>query len=350
MLEMTNPFNITFGKEPLSIISRENDLQKIYDSFLNENPDSEVYIITGTRGSGKTVSMTTISNDFKNYKNWIVVELNPGEDMLEQLASKLFDEGKLKKLFIKVEFNFSFKGFGFSISGNEPILNISTLLSREFEYLKKKGYRVLITIDEVSNDKYMKTFVHEFQILIRDKFDVFLLMTGLYNNITLLERQKNLTFLLRAPRIYLGGLNNRSIVNSYKKIFDIDEVKAIQLAKLTNGYAFAYQLLGNILFTGKKTEVDEDILEQYDELLQERAYDFIYTELSEKEKDLLHLACKNNTNEFLIKNTKMSSNQLSNYKKGLFLKGLIQSNYRGSISFSLPRFKEYLEFVELMLD
>ena len=53
---MKNPFNITFGKEPYSIISRYNDFKMVYDSFLNENPDSEVYVITGVRGTGKTVS------------------------------------------------------------------------------------------------------------------------------------------------------------------------------------------------------------------------------------------------------------------------------------------------------
>ena len=30
---MQNPFNINFGKEPYSIISRENELQEIFDSF-----------------------------------------------------------------------------------------------------------------------------------------------------------------------------------------------------------------------------------------------------------------------------------------------------------------------------
>ena len=178
----TNPFNITFGKEPLNKINREFELEEIKDSFSNENPASEVYILTGPRGSGKTVALTTLCEHYEKEKDFIVVELNPEMDMLEQLASKLFDAGKLKKLFVKTEFNFSFHGLSFSIKGDEPITHISTLLDRIFAYLKNKGLKVLISIDEVTSNSYMKIFAHEFQNLIRKKYDLFLLMSGLYEN------------------------------------------------------------------------------------------------------------------------------------------------------------------------
>ena len=342
-----NPFNITFGKEPSSIIARDGDFQHIYESFSSDSPDSQIYIITGPRGAGKTVAMTSISNVFKAKERWVVVELNPAKDMLEQLASKLYDEGKLRRLFIKAEFNLSFKGIGFSIMGEEPITNVSTLLKREFEYLKKKGYRVLITIDEVSNDDNMKVFAHEFQLFLRDGHDVFLLMTGLYQNIvSLSEKEKNLTFLIRAPRIYLNGLSYRGIANSYKSVFQISDDEAIELAKYTDGYAFAYQLLGHILFRQGKTAVDDAVLDQYDELLQERAYNLIYKELPQREKDILLAATVDGSNAGLIKRVKMKTNQLSDYKKRLYYKGIIRGDYRNGISFALPRFKEFLVFIK----
>lgn len=346
MTLMQNPFNITFGEEPASLIARDGEFQQIYESFLSPRPDSQIYILVGPRQSGKTVAMTSISNSFKKREKWVVVELNPASDMLEQLASKLYDEGKLKRLFLKAEFSVSFKGFGFSITGEEPVLNVSTLLKREFEYLKRKGFRVLITVDEVSNDEYMKVFAHEFQLFLRDGHDVFLLMTGLYQNIaSLTEKEKNLTFLIRAPRIYLGELNYRGIANSYKRVFHISDAESIELAKLTGGYAFAYQLLGHILYSKGKTVADEEVLDSYDELLQERAYNLIYKELPEREKEILHAATKDPTNEYLTKKTKMRVNQLANYKKKLYLKGIINEDYRDRISFALPRFKEFLTFI-----
>ena len=341
---MQNPFNINFGKEPFSIISRENELHEIYDSFSSENPNSNVYILTGIRGSGKTVAMTNVSNYYKKYNDWISIELNPESDLLEQLAAKIYDEGKIKKLFIAAEFNFSFNGIGISIKGKEPISNVSSLLKREFEYLRRKNIKVLISIDEVVSNTYMKIFAHEFQTFLREDYNVFLIMTGLYQNISSLENQKSLTFLYRAPKIYIDSLNPRAIANSYKNIFNITEEACVSLAKFTKGYAFAYQLLGNILYTEGKKELDDAVIQKFDELIQERAYKIIYNELSKKEKELLKSATKDNSNNYIINNCNISKSQLSEYKKKLVLKGIIEEE-KTAIIFKLPRFKEFISFM-----
>lgn len=340
-----NPFNITFGKEPSSIISRTQELEEVFNSFASSSPNSQVYILTGIRGAGKTVAMTTVSDHYKTMPNWITVELNPESEMLEQLASKLYDEGKLKKLFLKTDFSFSFTGIGLSISGDEPVTNVSTLLKKEFEYLKKKGQRVLITIDEAVSNRHMKVFAHEFQTFLRADYDVCLLMTGLYQNISLLEKQKSLTFLYRAPKIYLSKLNLMAISNSYRKIFEISENESIKLARYTNGYAYAYQLLGNILFKNKKKELDESSIDEFDENLFSRAYSIIYSELTEKEKQILQAALQANDNESIINAIGIDRTQLSSYKKKLILKGVLSEN-RSSVEFSLPRFDQFLRFVQ----
>ncbi len=340
----TNPFNITFGREPNCIISRKSDLEEVFSSFSSESPNSQVYILTGIRGSGKTVAMTTISDYYKEMSKWLCIELNPESDMLEQLASKLFDEGNLKKIFIKSEFSFSFQGVGFSIKGDNPISNVSSLLKREFEYLKKKDIKVLISIDEAVSNSYMKIFSHEFQTFLREKYNVYLIMTGLYQNISLLEKNKSLTFLYRAPKIYLSSLNVMSIFNSYKEIFSLNDEKAMKLAKFTNGYAFAYQLLGNILFESNSKELTDDVMKKFDEMIYDRAYSITYSELSKVEKEIVKTAIKNPDNEFITTTLNISKSQLSNYKKGLFLKGIIEMN-REKIVFSLPRFKEIVNFI-----
>lgn len=341
---MNNPFNINFGKEPFSIISRENDLQEIYDSFSSDNPFSYVYILTGTRGCGKTVAMTGLVNHFSSNNDWVSIELNPENDMLEQLASKLYDECKLKKLFVSAEFNFSFNGVGFSIKGKEPITNVSTLIRKELEYLKKKNIKILISVDEVVSNNYMKIFSHEYQAILRDEYFVCLIMTGLYQNISLLENQKSLTFLYRAPKIYLGSLNLRAVANSYKNIFELNEETAISFAKFTKGYAYAYQLLGNILFLKNKKNIDEEVIQKFDEIIQERAYSIIYNELTPKEKELLKFSLVDNSNAYLIDVCQMSKSQLSNYKKKLIKNGIIEDE-SSSLIFKLPRFVDYIKFI-----
>ena len=344
---MQNPFNINFGKEPYSIISREYEISEIYDSFSSDNPFSNVFILTGIRGSGKTVTMTSVINHYKNTNNWICIELNPESDMLEQLASKLYDEGKLKRLFLTAEFNFSFQGIGFSIKGKEPITNVSSLLKREFDILKKKGYKVLISIDEVVSNSYMKVFSHEFQTLLREDYSIFLLMTGLYQNVSSLENEKSLTFLYRAPKIYIESLNLRSVANSYINIFNINEEEGISLAKFTKGYAYAYQLLGNILFLSNKKKIDSYVVQKFDEIIQERSYNIIYNELTNKERDILKNSLVDNSNNYIIESCKISKSQLSDYKKKLRLKGIIDDN-KNTIEFKLPRFKDFISFMILI--
>ena len=341
---MNNPFSITFGKVPYTVVSRDQELMEIYNSFSNVSPISNVYIISGVRGSGKTVAMTMVSDFYKKQNDWICVELNPENDMLEQLASKLYDAGKLKKLFIKSEFNFSFQGISFSISGDESIVNVSSFLNRELTYLKKKNIKVLITIDEAISNNNMKVFVHEYQLLLRENFQVFLLMTGLYQNISSLENQKSLTFLYRAPKIYLDELNIKSISNSYKKIFNIDETESNKLAKFTNGYAYAYQLLGSLIYEKNSKFLDEDTIDRFDELIYERSYNIIYGELTKREKEILIASISNSSNSAIKEALGISASQLTNYKNVLFLKGIITKD-KNNVILKLPRFNEYIRFI-----
>lgn len=342
----SNPFNISFGKVTTRPIDREKDFSEIYTSFTSPTPQSNIYIVTGPMGSGKTISLSIIKNDFASKEGWIIVNINSNMDILEQLASGIYESGVAKKLFVKKEFDFSFSGISISIKGEKPVSSVSVLLEKIFEYLKRKGVRVLVLIDEVSNNEYMKVFAQSFQILIRENYDIYSVMTGLYENISDLQDEKTLTFLYRAPKINLSPLNIRAITMSYSEIFNIEQMKALELAKLTKGFAFAYQLLGYILFEENKTEVDKKVLNRFDLLLDERIYSKIYSEMTEREKDIIKAASvsESMSNVDIENRLGIKQNSLSVYKKRLNNKGIISLNERGKISFSLPRFKEFLQF------
>ncbi len=140
-----------------------------------------------------------------------------------------------------------------------------------------------------------------------------------------------------------------SIANSYKKIFSLSEEKSIEFAKFTKGYAYGYQLLGDILFSSKDLTLSEENIQKFDETIYERAYSIIISELSLKEKQILITSLENNSNEFIINNLKISKSQLSNYKNVLNKKGIIEKD-SNSIVFKLPRFKECLAFYKVASD
>ena len=113
---MTNPFSVKFTGVPQNPISREKDVDIVKTAFLDETPETKVFIITGPRGSGKTALLTYLKHEF-NDSGFLCVDLNPFNNLEEQFASKLYEQGKLFKLFLQPEFSFSFKGLTFSIKG-----------------------------------------------------------------------------------------------------------------------------------------------------------------------------------------------------------------------------------------
>lgn len=133
-----NPFSISFGTEPRELISREEQLSEIEESFLEETPSSQAYIITGVRGTGKTISLTKLRKIFEEKKDWIAIEINSYGDSLNELVSKMYDEPMLHKLFIKAELNLSAFGIGASLKDVPPITHISTALERMLKEIKKK--------------------------------------------------------------------------------------------------------------------------------------------------------------------------------------------------------------------
>ena len=341
---MANPFNITFGEIPQNLISREKDVDIVKTAFLDETPETKVFIITGPRGSGKTALLTYLKHEF-NDSGFLCVDLNPFNNLEEQFASKLYEQGKLFKLFLQPEFSFSFKGLTFSIKGKTQINNVFTLIERMLEYLRKKGKKVLVTIDDVSPSEKMKSFAYTYQQLIREGYPVFLLMSGLYENVSELEKDKSLTFFLRAPKLNLKPLNLTSIAYSYGNIFSMDDKTAAKYAQMTNGYAYGYQLLGSLLY---KNGINSNVIKEYDLKLNENSYTLIWENLTGKEREFLKEMAKSNSNKDIMSSLKLTNGGFQVYKKRLMDKGIIESKQRGKVSFALPRFKEFISMQVLL--
>ena len=339
-----NPFSISFGTEPLNYVDRINEKKQIIDDISEDFPVSHAYIITGPRGSGKTVFMTSIANELSKKDDWIVIDPGPKNNLLENVASELYESAKSKFHFLKTEFSFSFKGLTFSLSGEKPVSTVNTLLKKMLEVLNNKNIKVLITIDEVDNSNDMKFFIQEFQSLIRQNFKIRLLMTGLYENVSRLQNDKTLTFLYRARKINLSPLFLASISSQYKEYLECDEETAIKLAKITKGYAFAFQLLGYILYKDNKKDIDNESLMLFDQYLAEYVYDKIYFDLTVNEQKLLKGLQSDESVEVKIvkSNIKMNDNNFNVYKTKLIKLGLLAQPAYGMVVFTLPRFKDFL--------
>ena len=143
----SNPFTLDFGTEPGLYIPRLPEYNRILETFEADEPSSHIFILTGVRGSGKTVLMTTMSHKLGQSKKWMHIDLNTEGDMLNQLASAIYNSARSKKPKIKLEVNV--KGLSLSVDKEEKYHDIQTDIDSMLGTLNKQGVKLLITIDEL---------------------------------------------------------------------------------------------------------------------------------------------------------------------------------------------------------
>ena len=346
---MNNPFTLSFGKKPLQYISRLSQTQQILETFQAPVPSNQIFMITGVRGSGKTVMMTNIANELKADDSWIVIELNPTRDLLQSLAAKIYSLPEMHARFLNARLDFSAFGLGLSVENSAPATDIENVLELMLDQIKESGKRLLITIDEVTCSEYIRIFVSSFQIFLRQEQPIFLLMTGLYENLYDLQNDKSLTFLYRAPKLLLEPLNYTAVRNHYMKIFNIDTESASKMTSLTKGYPFAFQVLGYLYWENRSTKNIDEILPEYDQYLEEYVYSNIWSELSEQDQRILLSISPDEGLKVKELRTRlqMSSELFSVYRDRLRRKGVIDTHEYGKVSFSLPRFSNFVEMRKL---
>ena len=343
-----NPFSLMYGKSPYSIINRDAQYNEIIDTFCNENPSTYSYVITGIRGSGKTVLLRTIANELSSKNNWIVIDANPQDDFIKPLSEKLLYEGKKHKLFTDWSITINAKIASLTISNKNVYTNPEIIFEKLLKDATKQKKNVLITIDEVNSTKELKKFANFYQSMIGKNYNLFLLMTGLKNNINALISSDASSFLSRTPKIDLMPLDEIEISHEYKRIFNISTEMSIDLAKLTRGYAFAYQVLGYLFYNYDNKKIDGYLLDKYDKYLQTNGYDVIWKDLTNQEKNICFaLNESNNTSNKIQNKIKMSETNYQNYRKKLIEKGIIEPDGYGKLKFSLPRFEQFVSIMKL---
>jgi Cdc6-like AAA superfamily ATPase len=338
---MANPFNISFGKEPSRLISRSSQVNTVIETFNSESPSTQAYMMTGVRGAGKTVTMTYIEHELVKDSQWISVPLNPNTNLLDGFASHLCMHKVLEAPFKKADINISLFNMSASITSDKPAATVEVQLLKMLNVVKTLNKKVLITIDEVVKNQQMIEFASAFQTFVREDYPVFLLMTGLFENIRNLQNENTLTFLYRTPRIDLKPLGIVGMANDYKEVFNISSEEAEEMARFTKGYPYAFQTLGYI-----KWEENKDLnglIPRFDSMMEDFVYEKIWSELSEGDKKVLSAIARNNgrmkTSEVQAA-TGNTSSSFSTYRKLLLEKGLIDTSDYGYVELSLPRFGE----------
>ena len=189
-----NPFTLDFGREPMEMIPRLNLTEELKHAFMDEPASQHISMITGIRGSGKTVFMTRVAKQIAENPKWTVVELSPEQDLLDALLAQLQKDKTVLRFLKSAQINLPFSSVELKAEGTPEMKHPEILLEKILENMKKRGRKLLITIDEVTNNPNVRLFASIFQILIRKDLPLYLLMTGLYDNLRALQNEKSLTF------------------------------------------------------------------------------------------------------------------------------------------------------------
>lgn len=359
---MKNPFNPSFGRVPKIYLDREQTVHQLEEDIQDVDSPYLTTLIYGIRGAGKTTLLTDISHDTRERPDWIVVDLTMGDALIPTLIELVYKQADstLKNLLKRID------GVSVSAAG---VLKIAyhqhqasvtnsphqSLLESLAETLQQRKLKLLITIDEISSTPALREFAAIYQILLRNEYHIALLMAGLPSKVSELQNDDILTFLLRSQRIYLEPLSLLTIKNSYRQAFsrgkrEIDEHTLNFITKITNGYAYAFQLLGFLLWRTKKDLIDQATVDQvlgdYKAELFRNVYLKMYQELSPVDRQFVltmaELGGHTVKTAAIGSRMKKSKNYISTYRRRLLDDQLITAPSWGELSFTLPFFAEFV--------
>lgn len=350
---MQNPFVTTYSKIPSNSYIPTEQVEEIVENFRYDKPSESVYKITGVRGSGKTVLLAKIEDEVSDFedKSWYIYRISPARDMLNQLLAAMAvdflpEKGKEKKklsgLSLSATVMGTGAGIGITASGEDRFYDPGVEIEKLLKKAKEGHKKILIGVDEISRNQNVVAFVSEFGKWLRADYPVYLVCTGLYENIEQLYNVSNLTFFRRATTVQTGPLNFIKMTEMYRKRLGIDTSEAKKMADMTCGYAYAFQELGVIRFK-HKDYTEEELMEDLKTELFAYAYEKIWEELSEGDRELARLLTDKGEYKKADIITRMEKpGNYPVYRDRLHRRGVIKKR-QGYIGLSLPYFGDYIK-------
>lgn len=344
-MEKRNPYAVSFGRIPNQYISRSFMIDNIIESLDGDVVTEQAFKLTGTRGSGKTVTLSAIEKRLRKDPAWIVIDLKSNGEIVNDLIAALYESVPFLTRFIDANLNLTSFGISVNLSGKRPASSSSVVLKKILTEVQRKKKKVLIAIDEIRKTNAIIDFIQEFQILMRAELPVYLIVAGLYDDIESVENTEGLTFFLRATKYEMTPLNISAIREDYRKTLNISYDVADEMAVMTKGYAFAYQAFGKYMWDSGDKEISAAVLSNVDDALAEMVYEKIWSELSPRDRWFLQFVVQKDRMKAseLLEITKKKHNEWSEPRKKLIEKGVIDGSVRGEISLKLPRMKEFVE-------
>ena len=355
----SNPYNPAFGQKPERFLGRSLIVYEVLSSLENTNSPWRTTLLIGIRGSGKTALLSDIKESITN-SDTIAVFVNPGDDILNDILSQVYTNSpKSLSGMIPMPSKISIGGsIELDISKNSPAFlnHFRHQLTTMLEVLKKKKVKLLFLIDESQkHSPGMRTFISTYQHLVRERFDVNLVMAGLPNVISDILNDDVLTFLRRANQVELGNVDVSIVAYDFQEIFckeyKISTDVVERAAAITKGYPYLIQLVGFYLWESLKAGAEENealmqAIVHAKSMMFQNVHKLIYKELSKGDRYFVQaMAVDENVSKFadIMARIGKEKNYASIYRVRLIERGYIKAVGHGEIAFCLPFTKEFIQ-------
>lgn len=256
-----SPFKPTFGSHPDIFVGRESELNEFEAAVGDYNSASRVMMITGLKGTGKTSLLSKMISLVENELNVYVVSTTADGiegsvlvDIAEQVSDLLVDRATSNLSFTNSDYGHviqrMFDELDLKISDNGQANNL-----------------LLISVDEVqAGFDELRVLATSYQMWVREHYNVMLLVAGLPQYVSWVDNDRAMSFLARSARVVLDELDINLVADMYFNVFNknnrvITEEVALKMAELTEGFPYAVQLLGSLVWTRSESEVTLDDVE-----------------------------------------------------------------------------------------
>ena len=220
-----NPFKPTAGGEPPLLIGRGKvirDFEKGLDNGVGA--PGRIMLVTGARGTGKTV-MLTVFGDRAKARRWDVIEETASAGLCERLVDALRTGRRaLDHLTIRPSLTFAGAGIGLGEAELSPKRMPETLRSAiagRLDALEKRHAGLLITIDETqaAERSDMIAIATAIQHQIRERRNIAIVFAGLPQMISDLFNDEVITFLRRAKTNILTDIPLDEVRDAFATTF-----------------------------------------------------------------------------------------------------------------------------------
>jgi len=358
-VKTSGPFTPQFGKKPLSFVGRQDIIDDLLDGLYDSNSPMRTTVISGVRGSGKTALLSDICEELRNEKDWIVISVGASDSILEDILEQLLYQGKrvldIEKFeMVSAGLKASLISLEFKKSKAEEN-SFYTKFMQMLDEIRGRDVSVLIAVDEVLRVEPIKILATTYQLLLRQGYDISLLLAGLPQNVLAVQNDDYLTFLKRAYQVFLKNIEMISFRIEYERIFSLEgksfESDALDLAYLTTGgYPYLYQLIGYYIWKDSGVVIYTHCVQKAISYavsdLTRNVLSIAVADLSRMEREFMFAMSLDSGASAISdiqKRLAKDANYVSQYRKNLVNRGLIERLNRGEYRFTLPYMKHYLE-------